>query len=95
MFLVTFQGGGGGPDPLFPPPHLDPHMIEDMPGSRKFSQGVKSDNVFFLKSSLYFTEGHTDLPLEADPEGPIASKGGSVPVFLRIPMTTCNFPGRS
>ena len=28
-----------------------------------------------------------------DPLGPIASRGGSVPVFLRKHIATCDFPG--
>ena len=33
------------------------------------------------------------LEKQLDPRGPIASRGGSVPVFLRDHITTCDFPG--
>ena len=48
----------------------------------------------FIESSTYFKEGRMDLPREAiGPQGPIASRGGSVhvSVFLRTPITTCDF----
>ena len=51
--------------------------------------------VLFFQSSSYITEGRTDQPREKqlDPLGPIASRGGSVPEFLRKPITTCDLPG--
>ena len=44
--------------------------------------------IFFLshQSMNYFKK-------QLDPRGPIASGGGSVPVFLRKPTATCDFPG--
>ena len=42
-----------------------------------------------FKSSTYFTDGRTDLPREAI--GPVSR--GSVQVFLRKHIATCNFPG--
>ena len=47
-------------------------------------------------SEKFFTEGRTSLPQEAIvPKGPIAfaSQGRSVPVFLRQPIATFDFPG--
>ena len=44
--------------------------------------------------SHYFTEGHTgSLKKQSDLSGPNASPGVSVPVFLRISIVTCDFPG--
>ena len=41
---------------------------------------------------MYFTEGHTVLHREAiGPRGPIASRGWSVPEFLRKPIATSDF----
>ena len=36
----------------------------------------------------------TYLEKQLDPLGPTASRGGSVPEFLRKPIATCDFPGR-
>ena len=44
----------------------------------------------FFMSSTYFTEGRTNLPRELDP---IASRGGSVPAFIRKPIANCDFQG--
>ena len=67
-------------------------------GIQRIPSGVGGpDNVFFyFKSLTYFTEGRTNLTGEAiGPWGPIAPRGGSVPVFLRKPIATCDFPGGS
>ena len=40
-------------------------------------------------SSTYFTDGRTDFPREAI--GPIASRGVSVPVFLKRPIAISDF----
>ena len=46
-----------------------------------------------IKFRRRFTEGHTKPPREAiGPLGPIASRGGFVPVFLRRPIAYCDFP---
>ena len=37
----------------------------------------------------------TSLKKQLDPMGPIASQGGSIQVFLRKPIFTCDFPGPS
>ena len=44
---------------------------------------------------MYFTEGRTDLPREAigSPGGTIASRGGSLPVFVLDSIATCDFRG--
>ena len=49
----------------------------------------------FLVISISQRVGCTDLPREAIGTfgDPIASRGGSVPVFLRKPIATCDFPG--
>ena len=61
--------------------------ITKMRGSRKVRQGVAEalDNV----SSMYFTEGRTDLPREARVQ---FSQGVLVPEFLRKHIATCGFP---
>ena len=57
------------------------------------------DNIFLLfrfshQRTMYLTEGRTILPREAiGPNGSIASRRGSVPVFLRKPIAIFNFPG--
>ena len=58
-----------------------------MCGPRKFIRGV------LLK---YFTEGCTDLTRKAIGRSmlhPIASRAGSLPVFLRKSIATCDYPG--
>ena len=35
----------------------------------------------------------TSLEKQLDPKGPSASRGGSIPVFLRRYIVTCDFPG--
>ena len=57
-------------------------------GSRKFRQGWWWVLTSFLKSSTYFTEA-----VRTSCECPIASRGGSVPVFLRKPIATCDYLG--
>ena len=44
--------------------------------------------VFILQTIVW-----TSLEKQLDPGGPIASQGGSIPVFLMKPLTTCDFPG--
>ena len=50
-------------------------------------------NQYFL-SSFYSVNGfvRTSLLKQLDPPGPIASRGRSVPVFLRKHIITCDFP---
>ena len=48
---------------------------------------------FFSNSSTNFKKGRPKLHREAIRLGQIASKEGSVPVFLRKPITTCDFHG--
>ena len=53
----------------------------------------KSVLTWFIR--FFFFSCCTDLPREAigPARGPIASRGGSVPVLLRKPIPICNFPG--
>ena len=68
--------------------------------SRKFRQGEAwgwgHDNVFLLfcfsHQCILQRAVRTSLEKQLDPRGTIASRWGSVPVFLRKPITTCNFP---
>ena len=63
----------------------------------KYSNYTRIQNITSGAGVLptYFTKGHTDLPREAiGPSGPIASRGGSVPIFQRKPLATYDFPGR-
>ena len=53
------------------------------------NQTPSEDPDKFFWSSTYFTEGHTGLIREAI--GPIASREGSIPEFLRKPIATCDF----
>ena len=55
--------------------------------SRKFCQGAL---IFILVINI-FHRGMYGPP----PRSPIASQGGSVPVFLRKHIATCDFPGGS
>ena len=50
---------------------------------------------FLVINVHVFSQGLTDLAREAiGPEGPIASRGVAVPVFLGKPIATCDFPGK-
>ena len=48
---------------------------------------------FFSNSSTNFKKGRPKLPREAIRLGQIAFREGSVPVFLRNPIVTCDFHG--
>ena len=63
-----------------------------MRGFRKFKK-VGPENFLVIN---VFTEGRTDLPLEAiGPEGSNCFSRGSVPVILRRHIATCDFLGDS
>ena len=51
-------------------------------------QKIPSGRETFFQSSTYFTEGPTDLPREA-----IGFSKGSVPVFLKKHIATCDLAG--
>ena len=64
-------------------------------GFRKFGKGAP-DNVFcFVYSHQRISQSivWTSLQKQLDPRGPIASEGVSLPIRLRKPLTTCDFPG--
>ena len=55
----------------------------------KFLSGEGGPEKFFLKLSMYFTEGNTGLPREAiGPEGSNSFLRGSILVFLWKPIIT-------
>ena len=58
--------------------------FDHMRGCRKYRQGNRGCPDFFLVWT----------PLETQSRVPIASRGGSVPVFLRKHIATCNFAER-
>ena len=58
----------------------------------QLGRGLGAGSWQLFLSSTYFTEGRTDLSLEAI-GGPIASPGWSVLEFPRKHIATCNFPG--
>ena len=68
---------------------------ETMGGSRKFRQGGGGGGgvltTFFSHQCILQVAVQTSLGKQLDPRGPIASRGGSVPVFLRKPIATCDF----
>ena len=59
--------------------------------------GRGPDNVLFVfgfKSSTYSTEGRTNLPeKQFGPKGYTCLSRGSIPVFPKKPLATCDFPG--
>ena len=64
-----------------------------MDRSRKFHQGGPDLFFFFSNRNIFQRALRTSLEKQLDPIGPIASQGRSVPVFLRKPIATCDFPG--
>ena len=50
---------------------------------------------FLSHQPISQTAVKTSLEKQLDPRVPIASREGSVPVFLRKPIATCDFPGGS
>ena len=60
-------------------------VAQSMVGSRKFHQG---GHQCISQRAI-----GTFLKKQLDPGDPIASRRGSVPVFLRKPTATCDFPG--
>ena len=57
-------------------------------------EGHGADSHFHIYASTYFTDSRTDLPREAiGPLGSNCFSRGSVPVFLRKHITTCDFRG--
>ena len=64
-------------------------------GSKKFCHvGEDPDNVILITNVFHKGFLWTSLVKQLDPVGPIASRGMSIPEFLRKHITTCNFPGR-
>ena len=53
----------------------------------------ESEIDFYIFSSPKGINVRTSLEKQLDPRGPIASRGRSVPVFLRKPIASCDFPG--
>ena len=54
----------------------------------------REQGAIFFKSSTYFTEGWMNLHQEAiGHKGSNGFSRGFIPVFLRKPKTTCDFPG--
>ena len=73
-----------------------------MSGSRTFRQGrgwgwvgeVLTTHFFFSHQRISQTVYIQISPKKhLDPRDPIASRGVSVPIFLREPIATCDFPG--
>ena len=65
-----------------------------MGGSRNFLQGrVLTKHVFISHQRFSQMAVRTSLEEQLDPRGPIASRGGSILVFLRKPIATCDSPG--
>ena len=80
--FVIFQGGG------------DPDTLAADPENSV--SGTLTIFIIIFSSSTYFTEGRrnrTSLEKQWTQKGPIASRGGSVPVFLRSSIASCGFPG--
>ena len=50
---------------------------------------------FFSHQRISQRDVQTSLKKQLDPRGPIASRGGSVPVFLRKHISHLDFPGGS
>ena len=48
---------------------------------------------FFLGHCISQRAVRASIEMQLDPRSPIASRGGSVPVFLWKPIATCDFPG--
>ena len=48
---------------------------------------------FFSHQRMSQRTERTSLEKQSDPLDPIASRGGSVSVFLRKPIAICDFPG--
>ena len=67
--------------------------MKDQHGRLQKNSEGGPDNVLIFLSSTYFTESLTNLPQEAI--RPVASWGGYVPLFLRLPKATCEFTGGS
>ena len=55
--------------------------------------GVGGGPIFFNHQGLSKRAIRTTLEKQLDPMGPIASRGVSLPVFLKKPVATCDFPG--
>ena len=70
-----------------------------MHGPRKFRQGGSWRfccgffSRCFSHQRISQRTVRTSLEKQLDPIGPISSRGGSVPVFLRTTIATCDFPG--
>ena len=54
---------------------------------------VKGSWQVFISHQRISHRGPTSLEMQLDLGGPITSGRGSVPVFLRKPIATCDFPG--
>ena len=62
--------------------------------SGKFCQGVGGGGpTFFSHQRISQRTAWTSLEKQLDPMGPMASRWGSVPEFLRKPIATYDFPG--
>ena len=66
----------------------DLHTEESWADPEKISAREAPD---LFKPSTHYTEGHTNLPLEASKRSNCFSKG-SLPGFLRKPIATYDFP---
>ena len=69
-------------------------LVQCYTHSGDWSQTSMLHGVLTTFSATYFTEGRTSLPIEAiGPEGSNCFSRGSVPVFLKKPIPTCDFQG--
>ena len=56
-------------------------------------RGGGRGDIFLSHQRISQRAVRTSLEKQLDPKGPIASRGGSVSVFLRKPIATCDFSG--
>ena len=50
-------------------------------------------DLYFSQQRISQSIVQTSLEIQLGPWGPTASRVSSVPVFLRTPIATCDFPG--